>query len=96
MLKGRVLRTTSMMMEFQSIFAGIEQARTLSPQEERQIVIHSNSGTICDMVNRGLLAEWQKRGWLVPDSPHVRDVELWLRLETFLREDAVSFNFLSE
>jgi len=56
--------------------------------------LYTDSKYVCDAVEKGWLAGWQKRNWIKSDKKPVLNVDLWKQLLPLLRTHKVTFHWL--
>ena len=63
-------------------------------REACEVDLYTDSKYVCDAVEKGWLAGWQKRHWVKSDKKPVLNVDLWKQLLPLLRTHKVTFHWL--
>ena len=63
-------------------------------REACEVDLYTDSKYVCDAVEKGWLAGWQKRNWIKSDKKPVLNVDLWKQLLPLLRTHKVTFHWL--
>ena len=74
--------TTNNRMELLAVIVGLETLK----KKGNTVSIYSDSKYVVDPVNKKWLDQWQKKSW-----SKVKNIDLWKRLLTALRDQKVSF-----
>ncbi|MGN0006165.1 MAG: ribonuclease HI [Candidatus Gastranaerophilaceae bacterium] len=85
-LSGYDPDTTNNRMELQAVIEGLRALR-----EPYNVQIISDSQYICDAINKGWLASWQKDKWVKSNKKPVLNVDLWQELLPLLSFHNVEF-----
>ncbi len=88
-LVGGARLTTNNRMELGGVIAALSALR-----EACEVDIYTDSKYVCDAVEKGWLAGWQKRNWIKSDKKPVLNVDLWKQLLPLLRTHKVTFHWL--
>ena len=74
---------------------GFSDGNALSALREAcEVDLYTDSRYVCDAVEKGWLAGWQKRHWVKSDKKPVLNVDLWKQLLPLLRTHNVTFHWL--
>ncbi len=88
-LVGGARLTTNNRMELGGVIAALSALR-----EACEVNLYTDSKYVCDAVEKGWLAGWQKRNWIKSDKKPVLNVDLWKQLLPLLRTHKVTFHWL--
>ena len=88
-LVGGARLTTNNRMELGGVIAALSALR-----EACEVDLYTDSKYVCDAVEKGWLAGWQKRNWIKSDKKPVLNVDLWKQLLPLLRTHKVTFHWL--
>lgn len=88
-LVGGARLTTNNHMELGGVIAALSALR-----EACEVDLYTDSRYVCDAVEKGWLAGWQKRHWVKSDKKPVLNVDLWKQLLPLLRTHNVTFHWL--
>ena len=87
-LVGGARLTTNNRMELGGVIAALSALR-----EAGEVDLYTDSKYVCDAVEKGWLAGWQKRNWIKSDKKPVLNVDLWKQLLPLLRTHKVTFHW---
>lgn len=84
-LSGGFRLTTNNRME---ILAAIKALETLKPNQKYKVILHSDSGLLCNAFNKRWIFSWQKKNWKKSNKEMVLNPDLWVRLlEVYAKHD---------
>ena len=75
-LSGGFARTTNNRMEILAALAGLESLR-----EPCKVTVISDSRYLVDAMTKGWLRGWKARGWSRAHNQHLKNADLWKRLD---------------
>lgn len=81
--------TTNNRMELTAV---IEALKIL--KEPCNVILTTDSKYVCDAVNKGWLAGWQKNNWKKADKKPALNVDLWQKLLPLLDKHKVTFKWV--
>jgi ribonuclease HI len=84
-LSGGEPATTNNRMELKAVIEGL-----LAIKPPCQVTVHTDSEYVMKGATQ-YLEGWKKRGWKTSDKKDVKNVDLWLELETALSRNPVSW-----
>ena len=88
-LVGGARLTTNNRMELGGVIAALSALR-----EACEVDLYTDSRYVCDAVEKGWLAGWQKRHWVKSDKKPAKNPELWGRLLDLLDRHEVRFHWV--
>ena len=88
-LSGGERETTNNRMELSGVIFALSALK-----EPCAVDLYTDSKYVCDAVEKGWLAGWQKRNWIKSDKKPVLNVDLWKQLLPLLRTHKVTFHWL--
>ena len=88
-LSGGDPLTTNNRME---MLAVIEALKAL--KEPCEVTVTSDSQYVCNGINKGWAANWQKNNWIKSDKKPALNVDLWEQLLPLLEKHDVTFNWV--
>lgn len=87
-LSGFEPETTNNRMELMAAIAALEQLK-----RSVRAIVHTDSRYVHDGITLWL-PRWKARGWKTADKKPVKNVDLWLRLETALQRHQVTWRWI--
>ena len=84
-MSGGYSLTTNNRMELLAVIKGLDAINW----ENAEVHVWSDSSYVVDAINKGLLENWQRRGFAKVKNP-----DLWMRLMPLLRRHRVAFHWI--
>ena len=88
-LVGGARLTTNNRMELGGVIAALSALR-----EACEVDLYTDSRYVCDAVEKGWLAGWQKRHWVKSDKKPALNVDLWERLLPLIAAHDVRYHWV--
>ena len=87
-LKGGEANTTNNRMELMAAISALEALK-----KPCRVDLHTDSQYLRDGVT-AYLARWKQNGWRTADKKPVKNIDLWQRLDTAMREHQIRWHWL--
>lgn len=87
-VKGGSPSTTNNRMELMAAIAGLESLKSAS-----SVLLKSDSRYVVDGATKWL-SSWKRRGWKLKTGGHVKNADLWQRLDAAATVHAVTFEWV--
>jgi ribonuclease HI len=87
-LKGGAANTTNNRMELMAAIAALEALK-----RPCRVDLHTDSQYLRDGVT-SYLARWKQNGWRTADKKPVKNIDLWQRLDTAMRQHQIRWHWL--
>ncbi len=91
-LSGGFKHTTNNRMELLGIIESLKFARD---NNEKKVIILTDSKLICNSINKGWLNKWSKTNWKKSDGKKVLNIDLWKILIELMKDIDVAFNWVA-
>ena len=88
-LVGGARLTTNNRMELGGVIAALSALR-----EACEVDLYTDSRYVCDAVEKGWLAGWQKRHWVKSDKKPALNVDLWERLLPLIATHDIRYHWV--
>lgn len=88
-LSGGFQRTTNNRMELLAAITGLESLKTPC-----RVSLHSDSRYLIDAMTKGWLRGWKSRGWTRANKQHLKNTDLWKRLEAATTPHEVAWHWV--
>ena len=88
-LSGGEDSTTNNRMELGGVIAALSALR-----EACEVDLYTDSKYVCDAVEKGWLAGWQKRNWIKSDKKPALNVDLWERLLPLIATHDIRYHWV--
>ncbi len=75
-VSGGFRRTTNNRMEIHAAISALEALK-----QPCAVTLHSDSRYLVDAMSKGWLKGWKKRGWKRAENAHLKNADLWQRLD---------------
>lgn len=85
-LSGSEKETTNNRMELSAVITALKALK-----EPCNVMLTTDSKYVCDAINKGWLASWQKNNWKKSDKKPVLNIDLWQELLPLLDTHKVEF-----
>ncbi len=85
-LSGGEAVTTNNRMELMAVIQALKALK-----EPCQVTVTSDSQYVCNGINKGWAASWQKNNWIKSDKTKAKNPELWEELLTLLKTHKATF-----
>ena len=82
-------KTTNNRMELGGVIAALSALR-----EACEVDLYTDSKYVCDAVEKGWLAGWQKRNWIKSDKKPALNVDLWERLLPLIATHDIRYHWV--
>jgi len=87
-LKGGATETTNNRMELTAAISALEALK-----RPCRVDLHTDSQYLRDGITK-YIANWKRNGWRTADRKPVKNVDLWLRLDTALGEHQIRWHWV--
>ena len=88
-LSGGHATTTNNRMEIMAVLMALEALKAPCT-----VTLVTDSQYVCNAVEKGWLASWQRNNWINSAKKPVKNVDLWQRLVPLLRRHTVRFSWI--
>lgn len=88
-LSGGFARTTNNRMELLAAITGLEALKSAC-----RVDLHSDSRYLVDAMTKGWLRGWKARGWTRANRQHLKNADLWKRLEAAATPHEISWHWV--
>lgn len=86
-ISGGFAKTTNNRMEMYAVIAALEDLQG----NDENVIVHSDSKYVVDMINNGHAQRWQKNGWMRDKKHMALNSDLWEKLLTLCLEYDIQF-----
>ena len=88
-ISGAEKQTTNNRMELTAVIKALQLLK-----EPCEVNLTTDSKYVCDVVNKGWVYGWKKKGWIKSDKKPALNVDLWEELLEQLKIHDVTFNWV--
>lgn len=89
--KGTEQNTTNNRMELTAAIMALSTFETYNPEEEKQIILKSDSAYLINCWKQKWYKNWIKNDWVTSKKTPVENKELWLKLIPFFENPNITF-----
>ncbi len=97
-LSGSQEKTTNNQMELKAIVRAMEHVLSefgsFAVKNKSNVFIYSDSAYCVNAVDKGWIKFWETNGWISRSGEPIKNVELWLKLNSMLKNKRFEFKFI--